>query len=110
MKLRCRLRWHNWKQWQTTPAINGNPAEVVAGQLRQCSDCWRVQAETFAGTSFNLRPLRMSVRAHVEDLRRCVQVIRESQWSKELEGTANEIAVATNELQSALAQDEGRPK
>lgn len=112
-KLRCRLKWHNWKKW-TTVAVTpqGNVADGwSAGQLRQCADCWLMQTVRMGGGDFavSLRPLRYVVRDHIADLRRCVKAIQESEYADQLESTCAEIETAIHELSNALMADEGIP-
>src|SRR5687767_3908514 len=98
MGLLCRAGWHNWKKWQCTPVAGSVSAEFVAGQLRQCADCWKIDTVLMrGGTMFNMRPLRDVVRDHITDLRGCVKAFQESEHAEAFTNTAAEMNKAADE-------------
>lgn len=107
MKL-CWFGWHHWKNWTVTPVGVEGDSRWYGGQARQCLDCQMIEVQRFGrGIFLNLRPLRESVRKHVEDLERCAVFIRDHAFTSDFEATASEIELAASELTEALKKDEG---
>lgn len=97
MQLMCRFNWHRWGKWQTVPVNNNDPANAwAAGQLRQCADCFLLQAvKVGSGYAFNSRPLRVAVSKHINEL----QLSEDSKMHE-----------AAGVLREALNADLGVPK
>lgn len=89
------------------PAAHDSSRAVLwSGMLRQCKDCFFVQALVLkGGFAFDLRPLRKVVLEHVADLRRCVSTIDESEFAAGFKATRDEIEKASNELEEAVRLD-----